>query len=265
MAARAIWKGSIELGRSHVPVKLYSAVQDRTVHFHLLEKRTHARVKQHMVNPATGKEVRNDEIRKGYEIEADTFVIVDDDDLSRIEPDPSTEIGVQYFVPEGGIAHQLYDRPYYLGPDADAKSYFALAEALSRAKREGLAHWVMRKKEYVGALRARDGYLLLITLRYSNEVLSAQELPAPAGKAPDAREIKMAEQLVSTLEDEFRPEDYADKYRERVLKYIEAKAKGRKPRLETIPARREPASLVDALAASLKSTARPAGKEKAVA
>ncbi len=263
MAARAIWKGTLELGRSDIPVKLYAAVEDRTVHFHLLEKRTHARIKQHMVNPNTGKEISSDEIRKGYEIDTDTFVIVDDKDLVTIEPKPSTTIEVPHFLPEGRIGHEYYDRPYYLGPDGDAKSYFALAEALARQEREGLARWVMRKKQYMGALRSRDGYLLLITLRHANEVLSARDLGASPGKAPDAREIKMAEQLVAALEDEFRAEDYSDDYRERVLKYIETKAKGRKPKLEAIPKPgRAPKSLIDALAASLKSATK---KGRAVA
>jgi DNA end-binding protein Ku len=254
VAARAIWKGTLALGRSGIPVKLYAAVEDRTVHFHLLEKRTHARVKQHMVNPNTGKEVRSDEIRKGYEIETDTFVIVDEEDLRKIEPGQSTAIEVPHFLPQGRIGHQYYDRPYYLGPDGDTKSYFSFAEALSQKERAGLARWVMRKKEYVGALRSRDGYLLLITLRHADEVLSVRDLAAPPGKPPDSREIRMAEQLVSALEDEFRAEDYADEYRERVLKYIETKAKGRKPRLEAIPEpERAPKSLIDALAASLKS------------
>jgi DNA end-binding protein Ku len=264
MAARAIWKGSLELGRTQLPVKLYSAAEDRTVHFHLLEKRTHTRVKQHMVNPATNREVRNDEIRKGYEIDPDTFVIVEDKDLQGVEPEASTVIEVPIFLPEGHIGHQYYDRPYYLGPDSDPKAYFALAEALAHKQQEGLARWVMRKKEYVGALQSRDGYLLLITLRHTEEVLTAREIGSPPGKAPDPREVKMAEQLVSVLEGEFRAEDYADEYRNRVLKHIEAKAKGRKPRLETIQKRTEPKSLVDALAASLKS-ASGKSKEKAVA
>ena len=265
MAARAIWKGSINLGQTELPVKLYSAVEDGTVHFHLLEKRTHARVKQHMVNPSTSKEVRTDEVRKGYEIEPNTFVIVDDDDLNKIEPEPSTTIELTSFVPKGSIGHQYYDRPYYLGPDGDTKTYFALAEALTRKEREGLARWVMRKKEYVGALRSNDGYLLLITLRHAEEVLTAREIGSPDGKAPDPREIKMAEQLVAVLEDEFRPQEYSDEYRERVLKHIEAKAKGRKPKLEALPKRgAEPKSLMEALAASLKASDGKT-KEKAVA
>jgi DNA end-binding protein Ku len=265
MAARAIWKGTIDLGRSGLPVKLYSAVEDRGIHFHLLEKRTHARVKQHMVNPGSGKEVSSDDIRKGYEIEPDTFVIVDDTDLAKIEPEASTTIEVPYFLPEGQIGHHYYDRPYYLGPDGDAKAYFALAEALAGKEREGLAKWVMRKKHYVGALRSLEGYLLLITLRHAEEVLSARDLPAPPGKPPDQREIKMAEQLVETLEDEFRPEDYSDEYRDRVRNYIEAKAKGRKPKLAAISEPKPSKSLVDALAASLKAASKSTKKEKAVA
>lgn len=265
MAARAIWKASLDLGRTKIPVKLYSAVEDRGVHFHLLEKRTHARVKQHMVDSSTLKEVRTDEIKKGYEIEPGTFVIVEDEDLSKIEPEPSTEIELSSFLPAGAIGYPYYDRPYYLAPDGDPKGYFALAEALARKGREGLARWVMRKKEYVGALRSNDGYLVLITLRHAEEVLTAKEIGSPKGKTPDPREIKMAEQLVMVLKGEFRAEDYVDEYRNRVMKHIEAKAKGRKPKLEALPKpAAEPKSLMKALAASLKSSERTA-KEKAVA
>jgi len=265
MATRAIWKGSIELGRTRLPVKLYSAVEGRELHFHLLEKKTHTRVRQRMVNPGTGKEVPHEEIRKGDEIEPDRFVIVEDEDLEKLEPEPSTAIEITGFLPEGGIGQQYFDAPYYLGPDGDAKTYFALAEALENKRREGLTRWVMRKKNYIGALCARDGYLMLITLRHAEEVLTARELGPAPGKAPQPREVKMAEQLVSVLEAEFRAEDYADEFHDRVLKYIQAKANGRKPKLKALPRqRRESKSLIDALSASLKSVASKE-KEKAVA
>ena len=258
MAARAIWKGTLLLGRSGIPVKMYSAVEDRSVHFHLLERRTHERVEQHMVSPATGVEVPKEEIRKGAEVEPDTFVVVTEEDLESVTLEPSRDIEVPHFLPLGRIPHQYYERPYYLGPDGDDRSYFALAEALASKEREGFARWVMRGKHYRGALRSRDGYLLLITLRSAEEVLSARELPAPPGKEPDRREIAMAEQLVAALAGEFRPEDYSDEYRDRVLQYINQKAKGRKPKLQPIRARKKTASLADMLAASLKPTA--AGK-----
>lgn len=118
----------------------------------------------------------------------------------------------------------------------------------------------MRDKQYIGALNAKDGYLVLVTLRHADEVISAKQLPKPASRALDDREIRMAEQLVAALEDEFRPEDYHDEYRERVMQFIEAKAKGRRPKLHVIRKKRATSSLTDALAASLKQAKRAGGK-----
>jgi DNA end-binding protein Ku len=164
-------------------------------------------------------------------------------------------------VPANHIDQQWYDRPYYLGPDeANSAPYFALAEALARDKREGVARWVMRKKQYVGALRSERGYLMLITMKYAEEIVTAEELPKPGGRAPDAKELKMAEQLVSALEDDFRPEDFHDEYRQRVMKFIDAKAKGERPRLRIVARKSEPKSLTDSLAASIKLAKRNRGK-----
>lgn len=259
MSARAIWAGSLTLGSETVPVKLYSAVQDQGVHFHLLEKKTQERVKQHMVNPETNKEVPPAEIRKGYEVQPGRFVVIDSEELQELEPKESREIRISRFLPEASVVHQWYERPYYLGPDGDDPAYFAFAEALGNTKREGLAHWVMRKKEYNGALRARDGYLVLITLRHAEEVVTAQDIPAVTGRAPDAREIQMAEQLVSVLADDFRPEDFRDEYRERVRELIATKAKGQKPKLQVIPKKKAAASLLDMLSASLNTAKQRQG------
>jgi DNA end-binding protein Ku len=259
MAARAIWTGTLALGSEKVPVKLYSAVQDQGVHFHLLEKKSQTRVKQHMVNPNTGKEVPPDQIRKGYEIQPGRFVVVEPEELQELEPEESREIRISRFVPPESIVHQWYERPYYLGPDGDDPAYFALAEALESRGREGLAHWVMRKNEYNGALRARDGYLVLITLRHADEVVTARDLPAVTGRALDAREIQMAEQLVSVLADDFRPDDFHNEYRERVMQLIETKAKGQKPRLQAVEKKKPTTSLLDMLSASLNSAKRSRG------
>ena len=138
MAARAIWKGELKVGTAKVPVKLYSAVVDRTVHFHILDKHK-MRVKQHMVTPDSGDEVATAEIQKGYEIEPGRFVVVTDEELAKLEPKASRDIQVTEFVPTEAISQQWYERPYYLGPDGDEKSYFALAEALNNRDREGVA------------------------------------------------------------------------------------------------------------------------------
>jgi DNA end-binding protein Ku len=264
MAARAIWKAILKIGAERLPLKLYSAVEDRTVHFNVLEKSTMAHIKQHMVNPATGEEVPNDQIQKGYEVEPGVYVRLTDEDLERSKPKESREIEITRFVPASHIDQQWYDRPYYLGPDeGDAEAYFALAAALEKEKQEGIAHWTMRKSRYAGALRSEGGYLMLITLRFAEEVLTADELPGPTGRPPEAKELKMAEQLVLALEGEFRPEDYHDEYRERVMKFIEAKAKGLKPKLRIVARKKETTSLADTLVASLKAV--KGGKERAIA
>jgi DNA end-binding protein Ku len=253
MAARAIWKGQLKLGTTKIPVKLYSAVQDQTVRFHLLDEKHEMRVKQHMVDPDSGEEVASEEIQKGYEIEPGRFVILTDEDLEKIEPPPSRDIEVVEFVPQSEISQQWYDRPYYLGPDDGADEYFALAEALQNKEAEGIAHWVMRNKYYVGGLRAVDDYLFLFTLRDAEEVIMAEDLPKPAGAAPTQKELAMAKQLVEMLEGDFNAKDYKDEYRDRVMEFIERKAKGRAPRLKAVTTKRKTGALDSVLAKSIAS------------
>jgi DNA end-binding protein Ku len=253
MAARAIWKGDLKLDSTKVPVKVYAAVQDQTVRFHILDKASKMRVKQHMVDPDTGEEVPKDEIQKGFEVEPGTFVILDEDELESVEPEPSREIEITKFLPPEEIAPEFYDRPYFLGPDGDQTAYFALVEGLHNKEREGIAHWVMRKQPYVGALRAEDDHLVLFTLRNAEEVLSAKDLPEPGGRALDKKEKGMAKQLVELLKGEFDPQDYKDEYRERVMEFVEKKAKGHRPKLHAVKTKRKPASLDKVLAKSIES------------
>lgn len=252
MAARAIWKGELKLGSTKLPVKLFSAVEDKSVRFHILdEKKT--RVKQRMVEPETGDEVPTEEIRKGYEIEPGRFVILDEKDLERLVPKPSREIEISEFVPLENIPQQFYERAYYLAPEGDEDDYFAVAEALENQKCEGIAHWVMRNKAYSGALGAQDGYLVLSTLRNAGEVVAADELPKPTGRAPTKKELEMANHLVSLLEGEFDPADYKDEYRKRLMDFIAKKAKGHAPRLAAVKTRRKTTSLDSVLAKSIKA------------
>jgi DNA end-binding protein Ku len=253
MAARAIWKGVLKVGATKLPLKLYPAVQDSTVRFHILEQRSKTRVKQHMVDPNSGKEIPNEEIQKGFAIEPGKFVLLNDDDLETLNPEPSREIEVGQFVDPDEIPPEYFDRPYFLGPDGDQAAYFALAEALSNKKKVGLAQWVMRKQNYFGALIAEDGHLLLCTLRNAEEVLSAEDLPRPGGRAPDKKELSMAKQLIDLLKDEFDPKDYKDEYRERVLEFVQKKAKGHKPKLHLVKTKRKAASLESALSRSVES------------
>jgi DNA end-binding protein Ku len=128
-----------------------------------------------------------------------------------------------------------------------------LAEALKNQEKEGVARWVMRKQPYVGALRAEDDHLVLFTLRHAEEVLSAKDLPHPAGRAPDKKELTMAKQLVEMLKGEFDPKEYKDEYRERVMEFVEKKSKGHKPKLHLVKTKRKTTSLDTVLSKSIEA------------
>jgi DNA end-binding protein Ku len=262
MAARAIWKGSLKVGASSIPVKLYAAVEDRTIRFHVLQG-GRSRVKQRMVRPERGGQVSKEEIRKGYEIENGEFVIIADQEAAKLKPKESRDVRLLRFVPPSAIANSWYDRPYYVGPDGEESKYFAMVEAVRNREVEGVARWTMRGKSYVGALLSDGDRLVLIKLRYSQEVLPTQELPAADGRALSAKELRMAEELVSALEGEFKLEEFRDEYRERLQNFIEAKAKGKRPRLAAVKTRETGGALDDRLAKSIAALKR--GREKKVA
>jgi DNA end-binding protein Ku len=260
MAARAIWKGVLHIGSQTVPVKLYSAVEDRSVHFRLLDRRTGQPVQQQLVDPSRDEPVEYAQVKRGFKVD-EGFVVLNKQELDALAPEASRDIAISRFVSPQKLGAEWHVRPYYLGPDGDEDAYFALAAALAAEGKEGIAHWVMRGKEYTGVLREHEGYLLLITLRHAEEVIARDQLPRPTGRAHSEKELKMAEQLVATFEDAFDPNQYSDEYRERVLAFVEAKAKGKKPRLKRPVEKRSEANLADALAKSLAG----ARKEKHVA
>ena len=185
-------------------------------------------------------------------------MILEEEDLESLEPEASREIEIEQFVPPAEIAPEFYDRPYYLGPDGDQAAYFALAEALQNKEKEGVVRWVMRKQPYVGALRAEGDHLMLFTLRNAEEVLSAKDLPHPAGRAPDKKELSMAKQLVDLLKGEFDAKDFKDEYRGRVMEFVEKKAKGHKPKLRLVKPKRKSASLDKVLSKSIEALKKKA-------
>ena len=255
-----MWKGVIKAGNVQLPVKLYSGVTERTVHFRLLHKTDKQPVKQQLVSSESGEPVDYSEIRKAYPIDRGRMVVLEDEELEKLEPKDSRDIEVTRFVDPADVDPRFYDRPYYLGPDGDAKAYFALAAALAKKNREGIATWVMRDRQYVGALKEEDGYLMLITLRNADEIISADALKAPAGRPLQKKELDMAEQLLTALHGEFDPSEYRDEYRARVMELIETKAEGGKPKLKMFRPRKpkETDDLDDVLAASLAKVKRHA-------
>ena len=254
MSARAIWKGVIVLGRTRIPVRLVSAVQERDVHFRLLHAKDRSPVRQSMVRPDTDEDVPRERIQKGYEVEPGVFVIFSKEELAELQPPASRDIEVAQLVPRGSVGSYWYERPYWLAADTGGTAdYAALVAALDAEDRDGIVRWVMRGEKRVGVLRPHGGRLLLVALRQADEVVTPEKLEAPPGEKPDAKELRLAEQLVSTLEGRFEPEKYHDEYQERVRRLIEAKARGRtiarRPAARRRPA---PASLASALEASLR-------------
>ncbi len=258
MSARAMWKGVIRFGSVELPVKLYAAVQERTVRFNLLHKQDETPVAQRMVNPTNGEAVPREAIRRGLEVEPGTFVVLEEEEVAALQPKESRDVTVSRFVPQEAITSQWYDRPYWLGPDGDATGYAALAAALGEGKRVGVVHWVMRRKAYDGVLRAEGPHLALVTLRHADEVISADKLKAPGGRALDAKELRLATQLVQALEGDWDPSKYHDEYRKRVEELIATKRKGGTPKLHVVRKTPTEASLAKALERSLAA----ARKEK---
>jgi DNA end-binding protein Ku len=255
---RAMWKASLEFGGVALPVKLYAAAEDRDVHFRLLHAKDKAPVQQQMVDPRTEEPVEPDAIRRGVELEPGVFVVLTDEELDALAPEPSRAIEVLRFVPAGAIDAAWYSRPYFLGPDGSASDYAALVAALRDSGLHGVARWAMRGRRSFGALAAHHDVLTLVALRRAEEVVEAKDLARPQAKPVSAAERKLAEQLVAALDAPFDPAALRDEYRERLLEFVEAKAKGRRVRTPREALPKPVTDLSRALEQSLASAKRRA-------
>lgn len=256
--ARAIWSGSISFGLVSIPVRLYSAVSRKTIRFNQIDSSTGARVKQKRVSAADGEEIPFERIVKGYELPSGEYITISDEEMAALDPDAVRTIDIDEFVDLADIDPVFYDNAYHLVPDAiTAKPYKLLATAMEQAGKVGICHFVMRSKQYLAAVRPKDGRLLLSTMVYADEIVEPSEIGGfdhLADIEMDEREQKMAAQLIATLEEEFDPSKHTDTYREAVLDLIERKAAGESPSVVSAPA---PTSdtVVDLMAALEKSVA----------
>jgi DNA end-binding protein Ku len=253
---RAIWSGSISFGLVNIPVKLYSAVSRKTVHFNQLDARTNSRIKQKRVSVDDGAEVPYEQIVKGYELASGAFVVVGDDELAALDPKALRTIDIDEFVDLSEIDPIFYDSAYYLAPDKAAKPYVLLAEAMEQSEKVGIARFVMRTKQYLAAVRPKDGMLMLSTMVYADEVNPPAEIPELAdleGVEVSDKELEMARQLVDSLAVEFEPDKFQDTYRPSVLELIERKAAGEE--VVAPAAVLEPDKVIDLMAALEASVA----------
>src|SRR5438105_694066 len=225
---RPIWTGSISFGLVNVPVRLVTATSAKDVRFHQLHGPDGARIQQKRVCAVDGEEVPYEEIVKGYELSPGQYVVIEPEELATLDPESSHSIDLEEFVDLDQIDPIYFDKAYYLIPDKRAeKPYALLVEAMSRTNKVGLARFVMRTKQYLAALRAKDNALVLSTMLFDDEVVPLSGLEGvPDGVDLSEREVAMAEQLVSSLATDFEPAKYHDDYRQRVLDLIQAKAEG---------------------------------------
>jgi len=227
MAPRSIWNGTITFGLVNVPVKLYSATESKTVHFHEVHVRDGAKIEHRRICPKEDKEVPYEEVVKGFEIKQDTYVILDDDEIKAAAGNRGKVIEITEFVDVDEIDPVFYEKAYFVGSRDEEDAYRLLREALRKSGRAGIGRFTFHDREYLVAIRAFEDALALHTLRFQDEVVGADDLDLPKpGKAPSKAEIDMAGKLVQSSEKPFKPADYSDEYREAVLDLVKRKAKG---------------------------------------
>lgn len=252
---RSIWSGSISFGLVNIPVKVYNAVTEKQVRFHLLHDKDHSRIRLKRVCIADGEEVPSENLVKGYEIAPDQYVTVTDEELEALDPEATRTVDILDFVDLEQIDPVFFDRSYYLMPDARAsKPYALLQAAMLKAKKVGVARVVMRDKEYLVALRPLADGLVMETMHYADEVHPASEVlqgVAQHAQTVDARELTMAQTLIKTLSSEFDPAKYKSEHETRLHDLLEKKAAGEK--IHVAPKAKPETRAVDLLAQLEKS------------
>jgi DNA end-binding protein Ku len=221
----------VSFGLVNVPVKAHTAVRDHDVHFHRLDKRSGARVRNKKVSEKSGREVDDDDIEMGFEISKGRYVTFDADELRELRPESTRAIEVTDFVSLDEIDPIYYERTYWLAPDGDAakQAYQLLLAAMEDRRLVAIGTVVMRNKQYLTAVRPLDGVLAMSTMRFADEVVPRSEvdgLPRRGGKV-DPKLLRMATQIVDSLTGEWKPQAYHDTFTDELRSRITAKDRGK--------------------------------------
>lgn len=255
---RAIWTGAIGFGLVNIPIKMYSATQSSSLDLDMLDKKDHSNIKFQRVNEKTGKEVAWENIVRGYKYNGD-YVILSDEDFKKASPEKSKLIEIAQFVDEKDIDTIYYETPYYLEPEkTGAKAYALLRDSLAKSGKVGLGTYVMRTKEVIGVIKPLDDILVLNKIRFAEEIRDHKDLKVPEGKSKPT-EMKMAMALIDQLSGPFEIDQFKDNYSAQLMKFIEAKAKGKKitaPTMKVVHSKSH--DLMEQLKASLTTTKRKA-------
>ncbi|MBM7166835.1 Ku protein [Streptomyces sp. G44] len=261
--ARSIWSGVLTFGLVTVPVGLFTATEDHTIHFHQLERGTGDRIRYKRINERTGKEVDSRDIVKGYDLGDGEYVVIEPEELDDISPGKSKVVDMTGFVDLDRIEPVYFDRTYYVAPRGKEylKVYELLRAALEEANKAGIATFTMRGKQYLTALRAQENVLVLHTMRWADEVRDPRDevetLPDRRQKVT-SRELRTARQLIDALTVDWNPRDYHDTFEERVKELVAAKREGKEIVTEAGPP--EATNVIDLMSALKESVERNRAK-----
>ena len=266
MPPHSIGSGTLSFGLVSIPVKMYTAASSANVSFNLLHEKCGGRIKQQMVCPACNVTVERSNLVRGYEFAKDQYVRFTDEELKSVEGETSEIIDIAEFVPLDQVDPIYFEKSYYLGPDkGGAKAYRLLCDAMEKTQRVALAKFVMRGKESIVLIRPSQDGLMLHTMYFSDEVRDFGEIDKGADASIRAGELDLALKLINELShDSFKPEQYVDEYRGRVLGMAQQKIEGKEvtatgPRVE----RTQVIDLMDALKQSLERRVGQEGKAAA--
>ena len=268
-----MWKGSISFGLVNIPVKMFSATEDRDIRFKTLHKKCHTPVMNERVCPSCKEEIGPNDTVRGFEYEPGRFVVIEDKDLEAIRPPSAKTVEILDFVDLREIDPIYFEKSYYLSPQENSggKAYVLLRHAMNDTGKIAVARITIREKQSLAVLRVIDNVLLLETIFFPDEVRAMSQIPGiPENVKIEERELDMAKQLIVNLSTEFKPEKYKDEYRETLLGLIHKKAEGEEIVTAPDTPQRNVIDLMAALQASLKQTQEmrrqgktPPGKERA--
>jgi DNA end-binding protein Ku len=259
MAASA-WKGLISFGLVSIPVRLYPAARSARINLHQLHSVCKTRLRQPLYCPTCERFVERSEVVKGYENEDGSYVLIDPAELKKITPESSRSMDILSFVKESEIDPLFFESSYFIVPENEGrKAYQLLVRTLEDSQRVGIAKVTMHQREYTAFIRSYNHGLALHTMYFADEIRKAPGFGKTDNVKLRPEEVKLAEQLVSTLSEEFHLENYHDEFRERLKQLIEAKQKGKVINAEPKPQR---APVIDMMAALKKSLETTAARQK---
>ena len=227
---RPIWSGTLSFGLLNVPIQLMSGERRTDLSFRMLDSRNNKPVRYERVNSETGEEVAWKDIVKAYEYDKGSYVVLDEADIKAAAPESHEAVEIEAFVDADSITPSYFEKPYILVPGKKAeKGYVLLRETLQRTGKIGIARVVIRTREYLSAVMPQGDALVMILLRYPQELVDATQFNLPEGKLADYRisdkELDMAKQLIESMAGEWKPDAYRDEFRERLHDVIEKRLK----------------------------------------